>query len=78
MIARGHLAPSAAVISHGQKEESVFVGADIGGTFTDVAAYDETTGEVLLSKVLSTPQALEVGVRRGSRGPWQTSRTSNT
>ncbi len=41
------------------------VAADIGGTFTDVAAYDETTGEILLSKTLSTPRALEQGVREG-------------
>ena len=51
----------------------MFVGADIGGTFTDVAAYDDTTGEIVLSKVLTTPHALEVGVRQGVRGPWLTS-----
>jgi N-methylhydantoinase A len=41
------------------------VGVDIGGTFTDVVAYDEKTGEILLAKLLSTPAALEDGVRQG-------------
>jgi N-methylhydantoinase A len=41
------------------------VGVDIGGTFTDVVAYDEKSGEILLAKLLSTPAALEDGVRQG-------------
>ena len=32
------------------------IAADIGGTFTDVAAFDEATGELRLGTVLSTPQ----------------------
>ncbi|MFQ5820474.1 MAG: hydantoinase/oxoprolinase family protein [Candidatus Heimdallarchaeota archaeon] len=38
------------------------VAVDIGGTFTDLIASDETTGEVLLSKTSTTPKDLTVGV----------------
>jgi N-methylhydantoinase A len=41
------------------------VGVDIGGTFTDVVAFDEATSSVRLGKTLSTPGRLEVGVRDG-------------
>jgi len=41
--------------------------ADIGGTFTDVAAFDETTGSLLLGKALSTPDALVEGIEAGVR-----------
>ena len=40
------------------------IGVDIGGTFTDLVALDETTGAVLNTKALSTPQALLDGVLR--------------
>jgi N-methylhydantoinase A/oxoprolinase/acetone carboxylase beta subunit len=33
---------------------SMRLSADIGGTFTDVAAFDETTGEMKLGKALCT------------------------
>src|SRR6476659_3094252 len=36
--------------------------ADVGGTFTDVAAFDETTGELRLGKTLTTPNRLVSGV----------------
>jgi N-methylhydantoinase A len=36
--------------------------ADVGGTFTDVAAFDETTGELRLGKALTTPTRLVTGV----------------
>jgi N-methylhydantoinase A len=39
--------------------------ADIGGTFTDVAAFDERTGRMLLGKTLSTPQRLVDGITTG-------------
>lgn len=39
--------------------------ADIGGTFTDVAAFDEKSGKLLLGKTLSTPQELVVGIADG-------------
>ena len=39
--------------------------ADIGGTFTDVAAFDERSNRLLLGKALSTPGRLEDGVSAG-------------
>jgi len=39
--------------------------ADVGGTFTDVAAFDEATGELQLGKTLTTPQRLVDGVESG-------------
>ena len=38
------------------------IGVDIGGTFTDLVALDETTGTVVNTKALSTPRALLDGV----------------
>ena len=43
----------------------VRLAADIGGTFTDVAAFDETSGELRLGKVLSTPDRLVNGILEG-------------
>jgi hypothetical protein len=42
------------------------VAADIGGTFIDIAAFDETNKRLLLGKSLSTPQALVDGIEAGS------------
>jgi len=39
--------------------------ADIGGTFTDVAAFDEGSGRLLLGKALSTPGRLVEGISQG-------------
>jgi N-methylhydantoinase A len=39
--------------------------ADIGGTFTDVAAFDEVSGSLRLGKVLSTPDHLVDGIEGG-------------
>ncbi len=39
--------------------------ADIGGTFTDVAAFDEGSGRLLLGKSLSTPRKLVDGISDG-------------
>jgi N-methylhydantoinase A len=36
--------------------------ADIGGTFTDVAVFDERTGRLMLGKALSTPDHLVEGI----------------
>ena len=41
------------------------LGADIGGTFTDVAAFDERSGRLLLGKALSTPAHLVDGITHG-------------
>src|SRR5262245_10847524 len=39
--------------------------ADIGGTFTDVAVFDEATGALTFGKTLSTPERLVDGISRG-------------
>jgi N-methylhydantoinase A len=39
--------------------------ADVGGTFTDVAAFDEATGELRLGKTLTTPARLVTGIENG-------------
>jgi len=39
--------------------------ADIGGTFTDVAVFDDRGGELRFGKVLSTPQHLPDGIAEG-------------
>ena len=39
--------------------------ADIGGTFTDVAAFDPATGKLRLGKALSTPARLVDGITAG-------------
>jgi N-methylhydantoinase A len=44
---------------------SLRIAADIGGTFTDVAAFDERTGKLTFGKALSTPQRLVEGINAG-------------
>jgi N-methylhydantoinase A len=39
--------------------------ADIGGTFTDIAVFDDTTGKLSFGKVLTTPQRLVEGINAG-------------
>ena len=39
--------------------------ADIGGTFTDIAAFDEKTGALTFGKALSTPAHLVEGISAG-------------
>jgi N-methylhydantoinase A len=41
--------------------------ADVGGTFTDVAAFDESTGALELGKTLTTPAALVTGIENSVR-----------
>jgi N-methylhydantoinase A len=41
---------------------AIRLAADVGGTFTDVAAFDEATGELRLGKTLTTPSRLVSGV----------------
>ena len=38
------------------------VGVDVGGTFTDLFGWEETTGERVTAKVLTTPWDRSVGV----------------
>jgi N-methylhydantoinase A len=48
-----------------QERSAIRLSADVGGTFTDVAAFDESTGKLLLGKTLTTPQKLVDGVEAG-------------
>ena len=41
------------------------IGVDVGGTFTDVCLVKEQTGEVMVSKVPSTPQDSSIGILNG-------------
>ena len=45
--------------------ESIRLAADVGGTFTDVTAFDEATGELKLGKTLTTPSRLVTGIEQG-------------
>jgi N-methylhydantoinase A len=44
---------------------TIRLAADIGGTFTDIAVFDERTGALTFGKVLSTPQRLVDGIGKG-------------
>src|SRR6516164_3931035 len=44
---------------------NVRLAADIGGTFTDIALFDDTTGQLTFSKTLSTPDRLVDGIVQG-------------
>jgi N-methylhydantoinase A len=43
----------------------VRLAADIGGTFTDIAVFDEHSGALTFGKTLSTPQRLVDGISKG-------------
>ena len=43
------------------------LGIDVGGTFTDLVIFDETTKEIQLTKVPSTPKSPDQGVLNGIR-----------
>jgi N-methylhydantoinase A len=47
------------------RPSTIRLSADVGGTFTDVAAFDETTGALRLGKTLTTPQRLVTGIENG-------------
>jgi N-methylhydantoinase A len=51
--------------SHSSRNVNVRLAADIGGTFTDIAVFDEKTGRLTLGKVLSTPDRLVGGISSG-------------
>jgi N-methylhydantoinase A len=44
---------------------SIRLASDIGGTFTDVAVFDDRTGALTFGKALSTPQRLVEGIDKG-------------
>src|SRR5262245_33036857 len=46
-------------------DSSLRLAADIGGTFTDIAAFDERTGKLTFGKALSTPHRLVEGINAG-------------
>ena len=47
------------------KNDGLRLAADIGGTFTDIAAFDEKSGRLLFGKSLSTPANLVDGIANG-------------
>jgi N-methylhydantoinase A len=47
------------------ESSNIRLSADVGGTFTDVAAFNETTGELSLGKTLTTPPRLVGGIENG-------------
>src|SRR5256712_13680671 len=59
---RGPSRPSATPVSRRLR-----IGIDTGGTFTDIVAIDEATGEILTTKTPSTPHDPSVGVLDGIR-----------
>jgi N-methylhydantoinase A len=44
---------------------NIRLAADIGGTFTDIALFDDRTGQLTFSKTLSTPDRLVDGITAG-------------
>ncbi len=44
---------------------AISIATDIGGTFTDVAAFDASTGRLRLGKTLTTPRSLVEGIEIG-------------
>ena len=57
--------PVRRVRAAGSPDSRTRLAADIGGTFTDVAAFDERSGRLLLGKTLSTPTQLVDGISTG-------------
>src|ERR1700749_1342559 len=48
------------------KEATLRIAADVGGTFTDLAVFDEATGRIRLGKTLTTPARLIAGMTTGA------------
>jgi N-methylhydantoinase A len=48
-----------------KRRPTIRLAADIGGTFTDIAVFDDRSGAMSFGKVLSTPQRLVDGISRG-------------
>jgi N-methylhydantoinase A len=48
------------------QSQGLRVAADVGGTFTDVALFDERTGELTLGKTLSRPERIVDGIIDGA------------
>ena len=45
-----------------EDQKSLRIAVDIGGTFTDMACFDETSGEIKFGKALSTHGHLHEGI----------------
>jgi N-methylhydantoinase A len=52
-------------VPSGQPGSPIRLAADIGGTFTDIAVFDERTGALTFGKTLSTPDRLVDGISTG-------------
>jgi N-methylhydantoinase A/oxoprolinase/acetone carboxylase beta subunit len=50
---------------YGMAERRLRLAADIGGTFTDIAVFDDKTGALTFGKALSTPAHLVEGISNG-------------
>src|SRR3954451_18827290 len=53
------------MISPSKTRPHIRLAADIGGTYTDLAVFDERTGALSFGKTLSTPQRLVDGIDKG-------------
>src|SRR3954451_5600890 len=53
------------MISPSKTRPHIRLAADIGGTYTDLAVFDERTGALAFGKTLSTPQRLVDGIDKG-------------
>jgi N-methylhydantoinase A len=51
--------------SRSDRAANMRLAADIGGTFTDIAVFDDKTGRLTFGKALSTPQRLVDGISHG-------------
>src|SRR5947208_10358289 len=51
--------------SRSNRTANVRLAADIGGTFTDIAVFDDKTGRLTFGKALSTPDRLVNGISNG-------------
>jgi hypothetical protein len=60
MRAEKHMASAASRGEH--NKANARLAADIGGTFTDIAVFDDKTGEISFGKALSTPARLVDGI----------------
>src|SRR5947207_8421733 len=48
-----------------KSRQHIRLGADIGGTFTEIAVFDDRAGELTFGKVVSTPARLVDGINAG-------------
>ncbi len=53
------------MVQRGSAQRRLRLAADIGGTFTDIAVFDERTGQLTFGKALSTPAHLVDGISAG-------------